>query len=114
MIRYKIVLLPFPFDDLSTNKVKPAVCLTDQIGDHGHVIVAFITSKIPSDLLASDLVINPDHPEFLSCGLRVASTVRLHRLMTVNSGLIQRELGMLPPSLQEETRKRLAGLFSLL
>jgi hypothetical protein len=27
MTRSKIVLVPFPFDDLSTDKVRPAVCL---------------------------------------------------------------------------------------
>lgn len=28
MIKSKVVLVPFPFDDLSTNKARPAVCLT--------------------------------------------------------------------------------------
>ena len=28
-MKYKIVLVPFPFDDLRANKVRPAVCLTD-------------------------------------------------------------------------------------
>jgi len=29
MTRGKVVLVPFPFDDLSAAKVRPAVCLTD-------------------------------------------------------------------------------------
>ncbi len=29
MTKYKVVLVPFPFDDLSSNKVRPAVCLTN-------------------------------------------------------------------------------------
>ncbi len=29
MMRGKIVLLPFPFDDFSATKVRPALCLTD-------------------------------------------------------------------------------------
>ena len=32
MLKGKIVLVPFPFDDLSATKVRPAVCLTDSIG----------------------------------------------------------------------------------
>ena len=32
MTRGKVVLLPFPFDDLSAAKVRPAVCLTHPIG----------------------------------------------------------------------------------
>ncbi len=48
MMRGKIVLLPFPFDDFSATKVRPALCLTDGIGSHGHVVVAFISSKLPA------------------------------------------------------------------
>jgi len=29
MIRGKVVLVPFPFDDFSGTKVRPTVCLTD-------------------------------------------------------------------------------------
>jgi len=34
MTKHKVVLVPFPFDDLSSTKVRPAVCLTDLIGPH--------------------------------------------------------------------------------
>lgn len=32
MMKGKVVLVPFPFDDLSANKVRPAVCLTNPVG----------------------------------------------------------------------------------
>jgi len=44
MIKNSIVLVPFPFDDFSVLKVRPALCLTSQIGIHHHVIIAFISS----------------------------------------------------------------------
>jgi len=31
MTKGKVVLVPFPFDDLSATKVRPAVCLTNPI-----------------------------------------------------------------------------------
>ncbi|MFM2379504.1 MAG: hypothetical protein RLZZ143_2083 [Cyanobacteriota bacterium] len=40
----KIVLIQFPFDDLSSSKVRPAYCLTNQIGGYQHIIFALITS----------------------------------------------------------------------
>ena len=40
-------MVAFPFDDLSGSKVRPAVCLTDVVGVHGHVVLAFITSAVP-------------------------------------------------------------------
>lgn len=111
MTRGKVVLVPFPFDDLSTTKVRPAVCLTESIGTHRHVILAFITSQIPSDLLETDIVISPQEADFASTGLRVPSAIRLHRLMTVNTSVIRRELGILSARLQKTVEEKLRKLF---
>ena len=62
MTKYRVVLVPFPFDDLSSSKVRPAVCLTDPIGPHRHLILAFITSRVPAHLLATDLVLDSRNP----------------------------------------------------
>jgi mRNA interferase MazF len=111
MMRDKVVLVPFPFDDLSTTKVRPAVCLTGPIGTHRHVIMAFITSRTPADLLETDLILNSGQADFAMTGLRVTSTLRLHRLMTVTTVLIRRELGELSPRMQDEVANRLRRLF---
>ena len=55
-MKHKVVLVPFPFDDLSSTKVRPAVCLTESIGEHKHVVLAFITSRVPDEPLSTDLV----------------------------------------------------------
>jgi len=111
--RYKVVLVPFPFDDLSSSKVRPAVCLTDPIGPYRHVVLAFITSHVPADLLATDLVIDAHDPDFVSTGLRVSSTLQLHRLMTATTMLLLRELGTLSPRMQTQVEARLRKLFGL-
>jgi mRNA interferase MazF len=113
MTKGKIVLVPFPFDDLSGAKVRPALCLSDPIGPHRHVIVAFITSKIPSSPEVTDLVIDPRTADYSQTGLRVASTVRLHRLLTLNTSLFSRELGELSPAAQLQVDERLRQLFGL-
>jgi len=113
MTKYKVVLVPFPFDDLSVSKVRPAVCLTDPIGPHRHVILAFITSRVPASLLATDLIIDSSDPDFELTGLRVSSTLQLHRLMTATTNLIRRELGLLSPEMQERVNERLRNLFDL-
>lgn len=51
--------------------------------------------------------------DFAKTGLRVSSTLRLHRLMTVTTSLFQRELGELPPRIQEEVDNKLRKLFNL-
>jgi mRNA interferase MazF len=113
MTKGKVVLVPFPFDDLSTAKVRPAVCLTDPIGPYHHVILAFISSRIPTDIVESDLVLDSSQTDFATTGLRVSSTLRLHRLMTVTTVLIRRELGQLSPRMQAEATDKLRKLFSL-
>lgn len=113
MIEGKVVLVPFPFDDLSSSKVRPAVVLTDPIGAHRHIVIAFITSQLPTNPLESDLILQASHPDFAKTGLRVASALRLHRLLTVTTTLIQRELGELSPALQNEVAAKLKQLFAL-
>ena len=80
MTKYRVVLVPFPFDDLSSSKVRPAVCLTDPIGAHDHIILAFITSRIPASPLETDLVLDSSGADFASTGLRVSSTLHMSML----------------------------------
>ena len=111
MTKGKVVLIPFPFDNLSSTKVRPAVCLTEPIGTHRHVVLALISSQIPSEFLETDLVLNPQAADFVRTGLRVASTLRLHRLITVTTSLIRRELGTLPLTMQKGVEERLRKRF---
>ena len=111
--KHKVVLIPFPFDDLTQSKVRPAVCLTDPIGPYRHIIVGFISSRVPPMLLASDLLMESDSLEFAVTGLRVTSVLRLHRLMTLAATVINRELGQLPRSMEQVVEDRLRTLFGL-
>ena len=113
MIKSKIVLVPFPFDDLSAQKLRPTICLTNEISEHHHVIVAFITSRIPEPLLKSDTIIRSTEEHFSQSGLKVTSTIRLHRMMTISTGIIRRELGELPRSLQNSVYSKIKELFDI-
>jgi mRNA interferase MazF len=113
MMKGKIVLVPFPFDDLSARKVRPAVCLTDPIGEYRHVILAFITSNTNQEFLETDVMLDSNDKNFQITGLRVSSSLRLHRLMTVTTSLICRELGELSPEMKTEVAEKLRQLFDL-
>jgi mRNA interferase MazF len=112
-MQHDVVLVPFPFDDLTANKVRPAVCLTDAISVHGHVVLAFITSSVPPTPETTDLVLDPASVDFGPTGLRVRSAIRLHRLVTVSDSIIQRRLGNLTPALQAQVKTRLLTVFKI-
>jgi mRNA interferase MazF len=112
MIKGKVVLIPFPFDDLSTTKIRPAVCLTNPVGKHCHVILALITDRIQTDLLETDMVFDTNHPDFAASGLHKPSTIKLDHLITVRESLIRRELGALSPATQNQLTEKLCKLLT--
>lgn len=113
MMRYKIVLVPFPFDDFQASKVRPAICLTEPTTSHNHLVIAFITSRIEIADEESDLLLLQSDPEFTDTGLHKDSAIRLHRLISVPVSLIKRELGTLPEYKQTLLKKKLKQLFGL-
>lgn len=112
-MKHKIVLVPFPFDDFSATKVRPAICLTEQISVYNHVVIAFITSQIQNATESTDILIHATHSDFQQTGLSVGSAIRLHRLLTVPTNFIRRELGSLPTPFHAELDDKLKKLFEL-
>jgi mRNA interferase MazF len=112
MTRNKIVLVPFPFDDFSSAKVRPALCLTDEISEHKHVIVAFITSKILTDITDSDIIIKKGSENSTGTGLVVDSVIRLHKMVVIPAKLINRKLGEINQSIQFDVKSKIRKLFN--
>ncbi|MFZ4725955.1 MAG: type II toxin-antitoxin system PemK/MazF family toxin [Paludibacter sp.] len=111
MTKNSIVLVPFPFDDFSESKVRPAICLTSEIGKYQHIIIAFITSRIPDDLIESDFIIAKNSINSIGTGLTVDSVIRLHKIVTIPKGLIKRKLGIINQSVQLKLNEKLKKLF---
>ncbi len=78
--RGSIVLVRYPFSDLSTTKVRPAVILTsdDLLIRVDDALCLFVSSSIPSDLLPTDLIIEKSHSGFNKAGLKFRSVFRAH------------------------------------
>lgn len=90
-----VVLVPFPFSDLSQSKLRPAVCLAD--AGRGDWVLCQVTSSPYGDPAAVPL----DTPDFASGGLLVASFARPGKLFTAHGGLVVRSIGVLtPPAFQ--------------
>jgi mRNA interferase MazF len=96
----EVVLVPFPFSDLSQSKVRPAVCLAD--AGRGDWVLCQITSSPYGDPMAIAL----DAPDFASGGLLVASFARPGKLFTAHAGLMIRSVGVLSPEIRYPTTRR--------
>ena len=91
MRRGAVVLVRFPFSDLSTSKLRPAVALAE-VGRGDHVLVQ-VTSKPYADDRAVELT----GACFASGGLDRTSYARPGKLFTASDALIVREVGALTP-----------------
>jgi mRNA interferase MazF len=89
----EIFLAQFPFGDVPGMRIRPVLVLTGAIGSIPEVLVAYISSVIPAQLLASNLLVDPMKLEFHSTHLKVVSTLRLHKLSTIHASSLVRYLG---------------------
>ena len=91
--RGEVLLLSFPFTDLRSNKVRPALVVSSDSfnGTGQEAIFVFITSKEYSGPF--DLRISGADPGFRNTGLKVPSTFRVSKLMCLEQGLVRKRLG---------------------
>ena len=100
-----IILLPFPFTDLSGNKTRPALILISNSLD---VTVAFITTQLGWQE-ANDLLISAN----TTTGLKRNSLIRLSKLATIDSGLVLGKLGEISKSELIEIDKNLIEILQI-
>jgi mRNA interferase MazF len=91
-----IVLVNFPFTDLQSSKVRPALVLNQKEED---VIILGIFSKVPEQLHDSWIKIDEYAPAFRQTGLKKASVIKTEKIAVIHRSLIKKELGSLPPEL---------------
>jgi len=91
----EIYLAHFPFGDMPGMKLRPVLLLTGTLGSIPEVLVAYISSVTPAQLLPSDLILDPNKSEYRSTGLKITSVLRLHKLATIHSSSLARSLGTL-------------------
>jgi mRNA interferase MazF len=100
-----VVLLPFPFTDVSGNKVRPAVVL---VVDELDVTVAFLTTQ--SDWQrADDLLLTPSETN----GLKKQSLLRVPKLATIERSLVLGRLGSLSEPNLSALNQKLILVFQL-
>lgn len=106
----KIVLVPFPFTDLTAAKLRPALVVYEGEED---VVVAFISSKVPSELSKVDVLVTKKDPSFGKSGLKVDSLIKLDKIATVLKDLVVGELGELGEEWRREVNRKLRKMLQM-
>jgi mRNA interferase MazF len=88
-VKGDVVIIPFPFSDLSGIKRRPAFVISDLPGDD--IILCQITSVAKSDLFALKLVT----ADFIAGSLPVVSFVRPNKVFTADKNLVLYSAGHL-------------------
>jgi len=86
-VKGDVVVLPFPFSNLSSSKRRPALVVA--IASEDDVILAQITSSSFNDSYAVELA----DTDFFDGGINVASYVRPNKLFTADVNIIAYKAG---------------------
>ena len=109
----EIYLANFPFGDAPGMKLRPVLLLTGRVGPASEVLVAYISSVIPTALLPTDILIDLTNAAFASTRLKTTSVLRLHKLATIHSRSLARLLGHMPPAVLTDVKLKLRTLLNL-
>lgn len=105
-VKGDVVVVPFPFSDLSNSKKRPALVLTNIEGDD--VILAQITSKNILDLYS----ISIKYGDFSSGTLNMKSNVRPNKIFTADKSVILYKIGSLSADKMNEVTDKVIDIFN--
>ena len=104
-----IVLLTFPFSDLESSKVRPAIVLSND--KYNRRSEDFVAVPLSSNLKLRDYAILITNDELESGNLIVDSKVKVDRVFSVRQRLVRMKIGRI----RAEVHERITGLlFDLL
>ncbi len=100
-----VIIVAFPFSNLSQTKLRPAVVLAN--GGRGDWVLCQITSNPYADARAVRL----ENSDFSTGSLQLTSYARPGKLFTANDSLIRSEVGTLQPTSFERVLASVGALF---
>ena len=95
-IRGDVIIVPFPFSDLTQTKRRPALVVAPLAGDD--VILCQITSQAIRD----DYALTITRDDFVSGELNQVSNIRPNRIFTADQNIILYSIGRLQPERLEQ------------
>lgn len=94
-----IILMPFPYSDLTSNKVRPALIISNS-NLHNDKICMLVTSKKSHNSISIK-------DNFLLSPLPLESYVKPHRIFTISEEKIIKKISSITPEFHKELLKEL-------
>jgi mRNA interferase MazF len=108
MNKWEIVLLTYPFTDLSATKVRPALVISPNLYNQSSQDAVFILITTNTTRRSQyDIIISRAHPEFSLTGLRYDSAIRTDKIFALSKKLVTTRLGRCGQQMQREVEKQL-------
>lgn len=104
-VKGDIVVIPFPFSDLSKSKRRPAIVLKELTGND--LILCQITSKKTKDIYSISL----SEKEFKKGTLKQESNIRPNKLFTADNSIIEYKAGTLKETKTKEVIEKICKMF---
>lgn len=105
-----VVLVPFPFTDLSGTKRRPALVVSPNGFHPDDVLLCAVTSRVPASLGPWEVALST--ADLTAGTLPKPSVVRVGKLFTMHGGLIVGQVGHTSTAKLAEVRARLRQLFA--
>ena len=104
--------MPFPFTDLTAVKVRPALVVSADNNRGNDIVAVFISSKVPRKVFPGDIAIT-ETGDLGMMGLKVPSTIRCRKIVTLDRASILGELGTIPAHLTKKVDYLLEEILGL-
>lgn len=114
MKRGDIVLIRFPFSDLSGSKVRPALVISDDsYTQSGRDAIFIVISSSTSNPQLNDILVDSSEPNFSITGLRRSSLIRVDKLVILSKNLARKRLGKADRNIMDKVEDRLIKVLGL-
>jgi len=107
MNRGDIILITFPFSDLTSTKIRPALILSPKEMSEQDFVAALISSNTARPLSKTDYLLSTYDPDFSGTGLKINSVFRMAKIHNLRKSLAKRRLGKVNAQLMKELEKKL-------
>ena len=103
-----ILLIPIPFSDLSSNKKRPVLVLSNN--DYNNKTEDIIVAAITSNLAEKDYIVMLSSNDLEKGTLKVDSCIRVDKIYTLSQKIVMSKFGVVKNHILDDARKKLYEL----